>query len=136
MVWPGTYQELAMPYFPSSFRRRGAPTRGPNSPREIHVAVVWPRAMKPEMPSKSNVRQTICLLIYSHTPPCSPASGIFEHDAGIEQLPAYAVGLGEIFRLTRRGPLGDKLLDALVGIATGLARLDARGVRRSAPADL
>ncbi len=35
------------------------PTRGPNSPREIHEGDTWPRAMKPEMPSKSNVRQTI-----------------------------------------------------------------------------
>jgi hypothetical protein len=91
MVWPGTYQELAMSYFLSSFSRRGAPTRGPNSPRDIQVAVVCPRAMKPEMPSKSNVRQTICLLFYSLPAPGGALHGVFQHDAGIEQFFAYAV---------------------------------------------
>ena len=36
---------------------RGAPTRGPNSPREIGVGVRAPRATKPEMASKSKLRQ-------------------------------------------------------------------------------
>ena len=61
MVWPGTNHELRIAYFASSASSRGAPTRGPNSPREIQPGEVWPRAMKPEMPSKSKVRQTICL---------------------------------------------------------------------------
>src|SRR5438105_2267034 len=50
-----------MPYFLKSARSRGAPTRGPNSPREIQPGVVCPREMNPEIASKSNVRQTMCL---------------------------------------------------------------------------
>ena len=61
MVWPGTYQLDLIRYFFISASRRGAPTRGPNSPRETGVGVTAPRAMKPEIPSKSNVRQTMCL---------------------------------------------------------------------------
>ena len=49
-----------MRYFFISARSRGAPTRGPNSPRETGVGVDEPRATKPEIPSKSNVRQTMC----------------------------------------------------------------------------
>jgi hypothetical protein len=41
------------------------PTRGPNSPREIHDGEVCPREMKPEIASKSKVRQTMCLGILS-----------------------------------------------------------------------
>ena len=33
--------------------------RAPNSPRDSAVGVVRPRAMKPDMVSKSNVRQTM-----------------------------------------------------------------------------
>jgi hypothetical protein len=38
---------------------RGAPTWGPNSPLEIGLGEVIPRAIQPEIASKSNVRQTI-----------------------------------------------------------------------------
>src|SRR5579885_2268582 len=48
-----------MPWRSRSARMRGAATT-PNSPREIGVGVVMPRAMKPEIASKSKVRQTIC----------------------------------------------------------------------------
>ena len=65
MVWPGMNQVLLMPCFFSSASRRGAPTRGPNYPREIHDGEVWPRAMKPEIASKSKVRQTMCRFIRS-----------------------------------------------------------------------
>jgi len=34
---------------------------GPNSPREIGVGDVMPREIKPDIASKSNVKQTICL---------------------------------------------------------------------------
>src|SRR5579871_1770803 len=41
-----------------SARMRGA-ARAPNSPRDRDVGVVRPRAMKPDMVSKSKVRQTM-----------------------------------------------------------------------------
>src|SRR3970040_1596132 len=63
MVWPGMNQVLLMPYFLSNASSRGAPARGPNSPREIQDGEIWPRAMKPEIASKSNVRQTIWRLL-------------------------------------------------------------------------
>ena len=42
-----------------SSSRRGTPTCGPNSPREIGLGEVMPRAIQPEIASKSNVRQTM-----------------------------------------------------------------------------
>src|SRR5688572_27567324 len=59
MVCPGMNQVLLMRYFFSSAISRGMPTRGPYSPREIHDGDVWPRAMKPEIASKSKVKQTM-----------------------------------------------------------------------------
>ncbi len=60
MITPGTNQVLRMAYFSSSARIRSAPTM-PNSPREIGVGVVMPRATQPAITSKSKVRQAICL---------------------------------------------------------------------------
>ena len=51
-------QVAGMSRCPNSLSSRSAPT-APNSPREIGVGVVWPRAMNSDKASKSNVRQTI-----------------------------------------------------------------------------
>ena len=69
MVCPGMNQVLFIPYFSSSASSRGAPTRAPNSPREIQEGVVCPRAMNPEMASKSKVKQTMCFLLNWHLSP-------------------------------------------------------------------
>src|SRR5262252_8021241 len=58
MVWPGMNQVALMPYSASSARIRRAPTR-PNSPRDIGVGEVKPRAIQGETASKSKVRQTM-----------------------------------------------------------------------------
>ena len=42
---------------------RGTPTFGPNSPRETGLGLVMPRAIHPEIASKSKVRHTIERLI-------------------------------------------------------------------------
>src|SRR6516225_4258707 len=51
-----------IPCFLRSARMRRAPTR-PNSPRDIGVGEVNPRAIQPDTASKSKVRQTIRLAI-------------------------------------------------------------------------
>src|SRR5215475_8602259 len=58
MVWPGMNQVALMPYSASRARIRRAPTR-PNSPRDIGVGEVKPRAIQGETASKSKVRQTM-----------------------------------------------------------------------------
>src|SRR6185436_10533927 len=47
----------------------------------------------------------------SASPPGRAAGGVLQHDAGSQQLIADTVGLGEIFRLTRRRTLCDQGLD-------------------------
>jgi hypothetical protein len=55
---PGTKNVAGMPCRRRRSKMRGTATR-PNSPREIGVGVVNPRAMKPVIASKSKVRQTM-----------------------------------------------------------------------------
>src|SRR5689334_20144735 len=57
MVWPGMNQVAWMLWLASNARMRSAPT-APNSPCEIGVGEVIPRASQSESASKSNVRQT------------------------------------------------------------------------------
>src|SRR2546427_10364678 len=52
-------QVEGMPCFLSSARTRAAPLT-PNSPRDTGVGVVMPRAIQPEIASKSKLMQTIC----------------------------------------------------------------------------
>ena len=58
MVKPGTNHVALMLRDFSIARMRCAPV-SPNSPRDIGVCEVMPRAMKPDCVSKSKVRQTI-----------------------------------------------------------------------------
>src|SRR5258708_1797466 len=58
MVKPGVNQVERIPRDCRNARMRGD-ARAPNSPRDRAVGVVRPRAMKPDMVSKSKVRQTI-----------------------------------------------------------------------------
>src|SRR5215467_4983912 len=58
MVKPVVNQVERMSRECRNSRMRGA-ARAPNSPRDSAVGVVRPRAMKPDMVSKSKVRQTI-----------------------------------------------------------------------------
>src|SRR5436853_7430629 len=55
-------QVAGMPRFSSSARMRAAPIT-PNSPRDTGVGVVMPRAIQPEIPSKSKLMQTMCFAI-------------------------------------------------------------------------
>ena len=59
MVWPGMNQVEGMPNLASSASSRSVPTV-PKSPREIIVGVVAPRAIDPDVLSRSKVRQTKC----------------------------------------------------------------------------
>src|ERR1700716_2142908 len=54
-------QEVSILYFFSSASSRGVATSAPNSPRDTGVGDVMPRAINPDIASKSNVKQTICL---------------------------------------------------------------------------
>jgi hypothetical protein len=58
MVKPGVNQVERMPRLCRKSRMR-VEARAPNSPRDKCVGVVRPRAMKPDMVSKSKVRQTM-----------------------------------------------------------------------------
>jgi len=58
MVNPGTNQVALIRRSAKAPRRRRAPM-APNSPRDRGIGVVRPRAMKADMVSKSNVRQTM-----------------------------------------------------------------------------
>src|SRR6266699_3012877 len=60
-------QVAGMPNFLSSASTRAAPIT-PNSPRETGVGVVMPRAIQPEIASKSNVMQTMCFATRSPFP--------------------------------------------------------------------
>src|ERR1035437_6173394 len=51
------YQEARIRFFFSSARMRGVATSAPNSPRDTGVGEVMPRAMKPDIASKSKVKQ-------------------------------------------------------------------------------
>ncbi len=59
MTTPGTNQVLRIAYLSSSARIRAAPMM-PNSPREIGVGVVMPRATQPDIASRSKVRHAMC----------------------------------------------------------------------------
>src|SRR5881396_3091342 len=54
-------QVEGMPCFLSSARMRTAPIT-PNSPRDTGVGVVMPRAIQPEIASKSKLMQTMCAM--------------------------------------------------------------------------
>ena len=58
MVKPGVNHVEAMPRDCRNARMR-EDARAPNSPRDSGVGVTRPRAMKPDMVSKSKVRQTM-----------------------------------------------------------------------------
>src|SRR5258708_37074013 len=58
MVKPGVNHVERIPRDCRNARMRGD-ARAPNSPRDRAVGVVRPRAMKPDMVSKSKVRQTM-----------------------------------------------------------------------------
>src|SRR5260221_10956785 len=57
IVWPGMNQVEGMACDASNARMRSAPT-APNSPCEIGVGVVMPRAIQSDSASKSKVRHT------------------------------------------------------------------------------
>src|SRR6185295_16984948 len=59
-------------YWSRSFSMRGTATT-PNSPREIGVGLTSPRAMKPDMASKSNVMQTRCRFSAMSGSSCFPS---------------------------------------------------------------
>src|SRR5713226_5174789 len=56
-----------MPCFLSSARMRPAPIT-PNSPRDTGVGVVMPRAIQPDIASKSKLMQTMCFATRSVGP--------------------------------------------------------------------
>src|SRR5712691_565204 len=60
-------QVVGMPCSFSSARMRAAPIT-PNSPRDTGVGVVMPRAIQPEIASKSKVMQTMCFATRSVGP--------------------------------------------------------------------
>src|SRR4051812_6943388 len=76
------YHELFMSCLARSSSTRGTPTSGPNSPREIGLGEVMPRAIQPEIASKSNVRQTMG----------RGMSRRFPRDAEVYNAPGYAFG--------------------------------------------
>jgi hypothetical protein len=71
-----------------SASRRGAATRGPNSPRETGVGVGEPRATNPEIASKSNVIQTMCFDISGrlNDERADYSSGLFRNSSGRCQI--------------------------------------------------
>src|SRR6266487_3088904 len=71
-------QVAGMPNFLSSASTRAAPIT-PNSPRETGVGVVMPRAIQPEIASKSKVMQTMCFATRSSLSAVGPT----EHDRSI-----------------------------------------------------
>src|SRR5712691_542918 len=100
-------QVAGMPRFLSSARMRAAPIT-PNSPRDTGVGVVMPRAIQPDMASKSNVMQTMCFATRSSL----SAAGPTEHDRSIhagaaflrDSRPLRDVGLDEFAELSGRVP--------------------------------
>src|SRR6266571_2419210 len=60
-------QVAGMPCFLSSARMRAAPIT-PNSPRDTGVGVVIPRAIQPDIASKSKLMQTMCFAMRSIGP--------------------------------------------------------------------
>src|SRR2546427_4456269 len=60
-------QVAGMPWSLSSARIRAAPIT-PNSPRDTGVGVVMPRAIHPEIASKSKLMQTMCFATRSIGP--------------------------------------------------------------------
>src|SRR6185295_1339571 len=97
-------------YFARSFSIRGTAT-APNSPREIGVGLVRPRAMKPDMASKSKVMQTMCFLILQD-------SGFRIRDSGFEVVSLFAVHFREKGAVVARAPvrhcIGDVVRQAVV----------------------
>src|SRR2546427_12569992 len=100
-------QVAGMPRFFRSARMRAAPIT-PNSPRDTGVGVVMPRAIQPDMASKSNVMQTMCFATCSSL----SAAGPTEHDRSIHAGAAFLrdsralrdVGLDEFAELSGRVP--------------------------------
>ncbi|MNC90400.1 hypothetical protein D3C83_64920 [compost metagenome] len=54
-----------MPYSRSKERMRGSATFGPNSPRDMGVGDVMPRAIHPDIASKSKVRHAMCFASFA-----------------------------------------------------------------------
>src|SRR5216683_3674558 len=77
-------QVAGMPRFLSSARMRAAPIT-PNSPRETGVGVVMPRAIQPDMASKSKVMQTMCFATRSSLSAVGPT----EHGRSIRARAAF-----------------------------------------------
>src|SRR5206468_258051 len=90
-------QVAGMPNFFSSASTRAAPIT-PNSPRDTGVGVVMPRAIQPEIASKSNVMQTICLATCSLGP----------NAALPDQLSPFPHLVGEVGRVLL-GRIADRL---------------------------
>src|SRR6266705_3193153 len=74
-------QVAGMPNFLSSASTRAAP----NSPNETGVGVVMPRAIQPEIASKSNVMQTMCFATRSSLSAVGPTG----HDRSIRAGAAF-----------------------------------------------
>src|SRR5438552_15744866 len=94
-------QVAGMPRFSSSARMRAAPIT-PNSPRDTGVGVVMPRAIQPEIASKSKLMQTMCFATF--TRPGFRAS-IDARATFLRHLrPPRDVGLDELAELLGRVP--------------------------------
>src|SRR2546426_11775448 len=89
-------QVAGMPRFLSRARMRAAPI-APNSPRDTGVGVVMPRAIQPDIASKSKLMQTICFAI---TGASIDARAAFLRDP----RPLRDVGLDELAELLGRVP--------------------------------
>src|SRR5258708_22678732 len=88
-----------MPCFLSSARMRPAPIT-PNSPRDTGIGVVMPRAIQPDVASKSKLMQTMCFAI---TGASINARSAFLHDL----RPLGDVGLDEVGEFI--GRIADRL---------------------------
>src|SRR5712691_10460874 len=84
-------QVAGMPCFLSSARTRAAPIT-PNSPRDTGVGVVMPRAIQPDIASKSKVMQTMCFAITGVS--IDARAAFFRHsrpprDVGLDELAEF-----------------------------------------------
>src|SRR5712691_10189118 len=89
-------QVAGMPRFLSRASTRAAPIT-PNSPRDTGVGVVMPRAIQPDIASKSKLMQTMCFAI---TGASIDAGAAFLRDP----RPLRDVGLDELAELLGRVP--------------------------------
>src|SRR5260221_2473840 len=92
-------QVAGMACFLSSARMRAAPIT-PNSPRDTGVGVVMPRAIQPDIASKSKLMQTMCFAIPDGS--IDARAAFFRHSR-----PLLDVGLDEFAELL--GRIADRL---------------------------